>query len=433
METLSIFFILSEEFAIRLWKHIMKIQQRHRANGTETTDVAHPPSRSFGVSLFLTIMVLGGGCLGLTLMVQVLRVHSLPIPSSDEGNSSALTMNLAQPNRGQYGTSLIRAERQSASSRAAGRNHHLEKLLASALRAQSEEDFIARDEALNRTLKGISPEMAAALLERMKMKDLSGDVARRLFDHWATAIPSEAAAWAREQTDSKLRQSLMNVAAIRWATADLAEAVSWAQSLSEANDRAVVLAAVGSEAVRSSPLVALRLAVEMPTGSTAREDLIRRAVGEWAASDPVEAAQWSAQIEDVGLRQHVTELVAVATAEQDPVAAAQIALHQMTPGGEQDRVIVAIVQRWVQTDPDAAAEWLMKFPPCALGHDAMNNLVNLWADRDLTAAGNWLLTLPEGNFRNVGILTYSRTLEQTDAVMAQRWASSVSSAAETEP
>jgi hypothetical protein len=128
---------------------------------------------------------------------------------------------------------------------------------------------------------------------------------------------------------------------------------------------------------------------------------------------------------DPALRQRVTEQVVVASAVQDPVGAARIALQQMAPGGEQDRALVSIVLRWVQADPQAAAAWVVQFPEGGLRRDAAEGLVNLWADRDLNASGNWLLTLPAGDLRNAGILAYARTLERTDAELARQWALSV--------
>jgi hypothetical protein len=297
-------------------------------------------------------------------------------------------------------------------------------LWAAFLAAQALEDPMEQDAALNRCMEGVTPEMAATLLARLNPADLKCAAARRLFDHWATANPGAAAAWAQGQGDPETCQSFMNVAALRWAVTDLSEAAAWARSLPEGNSRTEIMAAVGSEAVRSDPLEALRLGVELPAGS-AQTDLILRAAAEWAATDRDSAIKWVGQIADNDLRQRVTEQVVVASAEQDPAGAATIALQHMSLGDEQNRAVVSIVKRWVQTDPYGASAWVSEFPENALGRDAMDNLVNLWADRDLVAPGNWMLTLPTGELRNAGILAYSQVLTRTDAALAERWASSV--------
>ena len=187
----------------------------------------------------------------------------------------------------------------------------------------------------------------------------------------------------------------------------------------EGKAREEIMAAVGSEAVRSDPLEALLMGFELPA-SAAQADLIRRAAAEWAATDRDNAVAWAQQIKDQGLRQLVTEQIVVASAEADPLSAATIALQQMTPGVEQDRALVSIVQRWVQTDPDLASSWVREFPGGELGRDAIDNLINLWATRDSAASGKWLLTLPAGELRNTGLLAYSRALERTDAALVNR-------------
>lgn len=307
---------------------------------------------------------------------------------------------------------------------AAAAERRWQELRAVFLAAEALGDALEQEAALSRCMEGMTPEMAATLLAALRPEELKGEAAQRLFDHWASAKPGEAAGWAQNQADPQTRQSFLNVAAVRWAASDLSEAVGWARGLPEGEGRTQIMAAVGSEAVRSDPLEALRLGVELPAGA-AQADLICRAAAEWAGTDRDGAMEWAEQIEDKNLRQQVTAQVVVASAEQDPAGAATIALQQMFPGEEQDRAVVSIVQRWVQTDPAVAAAWVSEFPEGAVGRDAMDNLVNLWADRDLVASGNWLLTLPAGAMRNTGVLAYSHVLRRTDAPLAEQWAASV--------
>lgn len=295
-----------------------------------------------------------------------------------------------------------------------------ERLRAMFLNAQSIEDTMEQSEALDRCMKDITPEVAALLLVEFKPEDLKGSGAQRLFDHWASANPSEAATWAQSQGDAETRKSFLSVAAMRWTVVDLKAAATWARSLPEGSGRAEIMAAVGSEAVRSDPLEALLMGFELPA-SAAQANLILRAAAEWAATDRDNAVEWAKRIEDKGLRQQVTAQIVVASAEADPLSAATMALQQMTPGEEQDRAVVSIVQRWVQTDPELASTWVRGFPDGALGRDAVDNLITLWAARDSVASGKWLLTLPAGELRDTGLLAYSRALARTDEAFAQRW------------
>jgi hypothetical protein len=340
-------------------------------------------------------------------------------PDTAEQNASTAVESLSQPLPASHSASgsQMRVLAQEIVPAAATEKQPWEDLWTAFLAAQALTDPMEQSAALSRCMEGLTPEMAATLLANLNPADLKTAAARQLFDHWATANPGAAAVWAQSQADPETCQSFMNVAAMRWAVTDLSKAAAWARNLPEGNSRTEIMAAVGSEAVRSNPLEAMRLGIEMPAG-TAQADLICRASAEWAVTDRDSAMEWAEQIEDKDLRQRVTEQIVVASADQDPVKVATLALQQLTPGVEQDRAIVSIVQRLVQTDPVGASAWVSGFPENALGRDAMDNLVNLWADRDLVAPGNWLLTLPTGELRNTGILAYSRVLTRTEEAKA---------------
>ena len=310
----------------------------------------------------------------------------------------------------------------------AARQHQEKKfarLRAAFLAGSGITDPIEKEAALKQSVEGLSPEMAAALLASLNRDELKCDAAQRLFELWATAKPSEAAVWAQGLADLATLTAFVKLAALRWASFDLSNSVAWARALPDGELRTEIIAAIGFEAVRSATPVALNLAAELPAGQ-AQADLILRATAEWAYTDQHGVMQWAQQIKDSDLRLLATEQIAVASAEKDPIGAANIALQQMSPGAEQDRALVCIVQRFVQTDPVAASAWVSGFPANALGRDAIDNLVNIWAHRDLVASGNWLSSLPSGGLRNAGVLAYSRVLAQTDPASAQRWASSVS-------
>ncbi len=294
------------------------------------------------------------------------------------------------------------------------------KQLERFLVAQSLEDPIKQQAAFERCMEGMTPETARNLLNGFNPEDLKGAAAQRLFDHWATTNPCEAAAWAQSQGDPETCRSFLTVAALRWAAIDLEEAAAWGRSLPEGSLHEEIMTAVASEAVRTDPVEALRLVAELPT-SDAQSELVCRAAAEWALSDRDSVLGWTEQIKDENLKQRLIEEIAVASADQDSVGAAKIVLEQMAPSIGQDRALVSIVQRMVQTDPLGASAWVSQFPDDSLGCDAMDNLVNLWASLDPAAPGEWLLTLPEGALRNAGAFAYSRILDRTDSELAERW------------
>jgi hypothetical protein len=99
---------------------------------------------------------------------------------------------------------------------------------------------------------------------------------------------------------------------------------------------------------------------------------------------------------------------AVAGAEQDGAAAANLAATALDAGEDQERAAVAIVQRWAQKSPRAAATWVEHFPDTPARDASAQNLVALWTVQDSKAAAAWLRGLPEGSLRESGSTAYAQ-------------------------
>jgi hypothetical protein len=111
--------------------------------------------------------------------------------------------------------------------------------------------------------------------------------------------------------------------------------------------------------------------------------------------------------------------VAIALADQDGAAAATLAANALGPGDEQDRATVAIVQRWAQASPQAAAAWVLQFPDIPSRASSAENLMALWTAQDAEAAGNWLRQLPAGALRDFGITAYAQAMADRDQTSAR--------------
>jgi hypothetical protein len=109
----------------------------------------------------------------------------------------------------------------------------------------------------------------------------------------------------------------------------------------------------------------------------------------------VAAAGWVRQIEHSPLRNRLVGRVAIGMATDSPAAAAQLVAEEMAAGSEQDRAVIAIVQRWVKSDPMAAAAWVERFPQTPMRGAAVEALVGTWWKSDSQGVRNWLRGLPE--------------------------------------
>jgi len=149
---------------------------------------------------------------------------------------------------------------------------------------------------------------------------------------------------------------------------------------------------VASEAVRTRPVDALRMAAELPE-SPANDELIRRATMEWAVTHQADALVWARGIEDDEFRNRVLAGVTLAWAETDPAAAGTFAANELTGGRAQDDAVVGIAQRWVQSDPQAAAAWIASFPTGSLKDAAVESITPIWAMTEPEAARGWRVTV----------------------------------------
>ncbi len=212
---------------------------------------------------------------------------------------------------------------------------------------------------------------------------------------WAQADPGAAAAWAVSHSDSAGGPRVVRQAVVVWADTNLPAAIEWVDKLPAGDARQTASIAVGYEAARSDPVQALNLAIPLPQ-SHARDELLVYGMRQYASKEPEAASQWAVQVEDPGLRNRLLEAVSTAASVSDPSSAASLVSASMSPGADQNRAAVTVVQRWAQLSPQSAAAWVNIFPVGGVRTDAIEHLIGIWSRQDPQAATNWLNSLPEG-------------------------------------
>jgi hypothetical protein len=250
----------------------------------------------------------------------------------------------------------------------------------------AETDPMRREEYLTGLIEQIAfPEIPGFLGWLLTQTDLewSSTVAERLIRRWAAQDPEAAIAWARSLPETETSPPLLSAGVLGWADNDLDAAVAWAQQLPPSRQRDQVWGLLGYELARTSPVEALRLAVEL-ADEPERGRLIDHCLAQWASIDVAAAHAWAGAIADTALRDSAQATVATAWAEADPRAAAWLAVEGIQPGEHQDRAVVAVLQRWSQMDAAAAHAWLDRFPSGALRDSAQValNSVSPTQDKD---------------------------------------------------
>lgn len=150
--------------------------------------------------------------------------------------------------------------------------------------------------------------------------------------------------------------------------------------------------------LRTDPVAALEVVRAWPS-TERRDEFLDQAVAEWSGLDGAAAVGWVRQIEHPPLRNRLMGRVAVGMATELPDAAARLVANEMEAGGEQDRAVVAIVQRWVRSDASGAAAWVARFPPTPMRRAAVEALVGAWWNSDSDGVRVWFRGLPEGRLQ----------------------------------
>ncbi len=280
---------------------------------------------------------------------------------------------------------------------------------------EAEPDLDRKSEALERVVQSVSDANSPAMLDALASdpSPVAADLRQLLVRHWAESDAPAAAAWTAGLPEDSARRAALEQVAIAWANTDLPAASAWVQAMPAGASKEVAALGLGYEAARSEPITALAVASALPPGPQ-RDDLLVHAVSQWAVGDPAVAADWAAEVPNVKLRERLLAAVAVSSAETDGAAAATLAAKSLGAGDEQDRAVVAVVQRWAQNSPNATASWIAQWPDTPTRDAAAQNLVALWTMQDSQAAATWLYELPEGELRSTGLSAYSQALADGD-------------------
>ena len=260
-----------------------------------------------------------------------------------------------------------------------------------------------------------NPAEIEALLEQLSLEGGADglELSQLLIRRWAELDPSGAAGWLQSIPEGPLRSGAARQVGIAWANVNLEAAARWAQGLENVADRERVMIDIGYEAARTDPVMALSLGAGLPA-TRERNELLVHAAGQWASVDASAARSWAESVPVAVLRDELLSTVAVAVAEADGSAAAEMVATGVSPGSQQDRAAISVVQRWAEADPLAVADWVLQFPETDLRDAAVRNLVQVWSERDLDAAGQWVATLPESPVRVVGMEAYESVLADSE-------------------
>ena len=165
-------------------------------------------------------------------------------------------------------------------------------------------------------------EISSSLSSQGTRESIHRDIARELAGRWATANPAEAAEWVLELPESQhIQREAAERVAERWAHSNPQAAAEWAMELPESdNIRRQAVERVAGRWLRSDSLTASEWIAEMPAGE-ARDAAAGELVRNISGSDPASALSWANSIGNDGYQTHLMGEVIERWHETDPNAA----------------------------------------------------------------------------------------------------------------
>ncbi|MEM0895970.1 MAG: hypothetical protein AAGJ79_03715 [Verrucomicrobiota bacterium] len=173
-----------------------------------------------------------------------------------------------------------------------------------------------------------------------------------------TMSAEDAAAWAEDLPEGKLRASAMDRVAHDYVGDDPVAAATWAEQFVGTEHAARVIEEVGDEWAERDPVASINW-LESLEDSDGKMMAFRSAVGEWVKRDPKAASEYILNIprnapeRDPAIRGFVSRLV-----HEDPVSAITWA-GEISDAGQRESTIVSAGRQYLRQDPAAAMEWLL--------------------------------------------------------------------------
>ena len=252
-----------------------------------------------------------------------------------------------------------------------------------------------------------APELAIALLDQVPERDLDW-VIKAIGDAWAKSDPKAALAWANLQTDSKIKDSILEGLIPSLAITDLQGAVAYFPSLSPGEQKTI------PEAFRRAAYNdfqgALAVMQSLPEGRI--KDLASQGVSEQLSdNDPQAAWDLALGIGDSKLRAQAQEKVVEQWCKSDTAAVAQwiqslpvgdtkdrasagatTAINCLTVGPKKDLAASGIIQSIAENDPKNALGLASRIFDSNLRTQALRTTAESWLTREPAAATQWIET-----------------------------------------
>jgi hypothetical protein len=249
---------------------------------------------------------------------------------------------------------------------------------------------------------GRNPHEAASHAEQLPDGELRGAALRRVAQQWARVDLPNALAWADSVPGQDFGEGRLNsfgtgplFSVLRtWIESDASASVRWLQQLPEGEKRASLISSActffGSG--NPTPELATQLALLLPEGAL-RDDTIQQFAHSIAWWEPDAALAWVREQKDPHLQKVFLSGLLSHLSGSDLARALEFA-QTIDPSGKGELIRTSAQggrTTWGLADHQTLAGWAMRQPN---NQEYLNRIAASWVNTDANAAAEWLRSLP---------------------------------------
>lgn len=212
--------------------------------------------------------------------------------------------------------------------------------------------------------------------------------------------PLAAAARMVDLTESQQVELAASIAS-SWGKREPELAAAWAREQLQGEARDQALLSISADWAAVNPVAAAECGLSVLSEGR-RQEFLKTVGMQWGRQDSATAIAWGSRLPEGVSRDSILAGISSTLAEISPLKAAQLAASLSDQSLAEESALTVIIE-WSRQQPDAAAEWVKQFPAGHLRDQALWNLVSVSSEQSFSLPKSVLLSWPEGSERDMAI------------------------------
>jgi hypothetical protein len=261
--------------------------------------------------------------------------------------------------------------------------------------------------------------MFDVLLDQAPAGDTFRNALSNLMNRWAQSNPREAAAATLQLPAGDALNAAASRLAQEWASSasDQTEVLAWVAQLPQGRARSQALQSVFEIWSARDATGAQRAWAALDANN--RQEVLSSVAAGWSRTQPAEAAHWTATLVDQPGGQEALRRAVSAWTQSSPMEAASFV--QSLPDNARSGLTSELIDRWYNTDPFSAAEWLKRQPSGPTRDEGVSAIAMAISGENPETALAWTKSIANAQSRESQQKNILRRWMMNDAASAAAW------------